>query len=365
MKTVTNTLKQELMKQGTQLDFSGQKIFAGIDVHKESWKVCIRSEHMELKTFSQNPSAKELSNHLKHNYPSASYQVVYEAGFCGFSHYREFVKEGINCMVVHPADVPTSDKDKQRKSDTVDCRKLGKTLSEGGLTGIFVPCIEQQDDRGIIRFYQQMIKDQTRFKNRIKGWLHFQGITITAGDKHWSNNFIQRLNALSLTPMARKHLDLLLQGYGQVRNMVLVATREVRVLSWQERYQKKIELIRTIPGVGEITALLFITEIGDINRFNGLDPFCDYVGLVPKIHGSGDKESVLGLTHRGHHQLREKLIEASWRAIRSEPVMTMAFNNYCKRMNKNKAIIKIARKMLNRIRFVMKSQTAYEAGVVS
>lgn len=353
------------MKQGTQLDFSGQKIFVGIDVHKKSWKVCLRSEHMELKTFSQNPSAKDLSNHLKKNYPSAIYQVVYEAGFCGFSYQRELSKEGINCIIVHPADVPTMDKEKQRKSDKVDCRKLGKTLSEGALTGIFVPGVEQQDDRGIIRLYQQMVKDQTRYKNRIKGWLNFQGIAIADDEqKYWSNNFIQWLKELSLTPSARIHLDLLIQGYGQVRNMVLATTRQVRILSRQDRYKKKIELIRSIPGIGEITSLLFITEIGDINRFNTFDQLCDYIGLVPKIHGSGEKENVLGLTHRGQHQLREKLIEASWVAIRLDPAMTLAFNEYCKRMNKNRAIIKVARKLLNRIRFVMKSQTSYVTAVV-
>jgi transposase len=353
------------MKQGTQLDFSGQKIFVGIDVHKKSWKVCVRSEHMELKTFSQNPSAKELSNHLRQNYPSASCHVVYEAGFCGFSYQREFSEAGINCIIVHPADVPTTDKDKQRKSDTVDCRKLGKTLSEGGLTGIFVPDVEQQDDRGIIRFYQQMVKDQTRHKNRIKGWLDFQGIVITGDDhQYWSNNFIKWLKTISLTTSARINLDLLIQGYEQVRVMILTATRQVRALSRQERYKNKITLIRSIPGIGEITALLFITEIGDMSRFKELDQLCDYVGLVPKIHGSGDKESVLGLTHRGHHQLREKLIEASWVAIRLDPAMTMAFNDYCKKMKKNRAIIKIAKRILNRIRFVMKNRTGYVTAVV-
>jgi transposase len=353
------------MKQGTQLDFSGQKIFAGIDVHKKSWKVCIRSEQMELKMFSQNPSAVILSNYLKQNYPSATYQVVYEAGFSGFSQYRDFINEGINCIVVNPADVPTMDKEKQRKSDIIDCRKLSKTLSEGALTGIFVPGVEQQDDRGIIRIYQQMIKDQTRFKNRIKGWLHFQGIPV-AGDEHmhWSNNFIRWLKGLSLTPSARIHLDLLIQGYEQVRNMVLATTRQVRAMSRQDRYKKKIALIRTIPGIGEIMSLLFITEIGDINRFKELDQLCDYVGLVPRVYGSGEKESVFGLTHRGHHQLREKLIEASWTAVRIDPAMTMAFNEYCKRMNKNKAIIKIAKKLLNRMRFVMKNQTSYVSAVV-
>jgi transposase len=353
------------MKQGTQLDFSGQTIFAGVDVHKNSWKVCLRSEHMELKTFSQNPSAIELSKHLKANYPSATYKVVYEAGFCGFSHQREFTSEGVNCIIVHPADVPTTHKDKQRKSDTVDCRKLSKTLSEGSLTGIFIPEVEQQDDRGIIRIYQQMIKDQTRFKNRIKGFLHFQGIPlIKEVEAYWSNNLLRWLKALCLTPSARIHLDILLKGYEQARAMVLASTREVRALSRQERYKANIIFLRSIPGIGEITALLFTTEIGDMRRFKTLDKLCDYIGLVPSVRGSGDKETVLGLTHRGHHELREKLIEASWIAIRLDPALTMAFNEYCKRMKKNRAIIKIARKLLNRIRFVMKNQTAYVMAVV-
>jgi len=354
------------MKQGTQLDFSGQKIFVGIDVHKKSWKVCLRTAQMELKTFSQPPSVADLSKHLKENYPSATYHVVYEAGFCGFSYQRDFSDRGINCIVVHPADVPTTDKEKQRKSDTVDCRKLSKSLSENGLEGIFIPGIEQQDDRGVIRVYQQMIKDQTRFKNRIKGRLHFQGITIPGGDDHkyWSANFIQWLKALPLAPSAKVGLDILLLGYEQSRSMVLAATKQVRILSRQDRHKEGITLLRSIPGVGEITALLFLTEIGDMARFKELDDLCDYVGLVPRVSGSGEKETVMGLTHRGHHQLREKLIEASWVAIRLDPAMTMAFNDYCKRMKKNKAIIKIARKLLNRIRFVMKNQVKYVTAVV-
>lgn len=354
------------MKKVKQLDFSGQTIFCGIDVHKKSWKINIRTNAMELKSFSQTPSAKKLAEHLKENYPAAKYEAVYEAGFCGFSHQREFSENGVNCIIVHPADVPTMDKEKQRKSDPVDARKLGKTLSDGALEAIYIPSIEQQDDRGVIRAYQQFVKDQTRFKNRIKGWLNFQGIAIPDDEenKYWSKNFIQWLKKLPLTPSARINLDLLIQGYEQARQMVLIATKQVRSLSLLERYKEKIKLLRSIPGIGGITALLFATEIGDINRFKGLDPLCDYVGLVPKTHSSSDKEHILGLTHRGHHQLREKLIEASWVAIRIDPAMTMSYNEYCKRMKKNKAIIKIARKMLNRIRFVMKNETQYVTAVV-
>lgn len=355
------------MKQGRNLDFSGQKIFCGLDVHKRSWKVSIRTDQMELKTFSQEPSVASLTNFLKKNYPSAIYELVYEAGFCGFRYQREFTQEGINCIIVHPADVPTMDKEKQRKSDPVDCRKLSKTLSDNSLTGIFIPGIVQQDDRCIIRAYHQFVKDQTRYKNRIKGWLNFQGIILPEEEEYtyWSKNFIKWLKTLPLqTVSARTSLDLLIAGLEQSRNQVLLATRQLRTLSKQDRYTFQIKLLRSIPGIGIITAMILLTEIGDINRFAGLDQLCDYVGFVPKIHSSDDKQHVMGLTNRGNHKLREAVIEASWTAIRKDPALTMAYSQYIKRMKKNKAIIKIARKLLNRIRYVMKNQKEYQPAVV-
>jgi transposase len=352
------------MRQVTQIDFSGQRIYAGIDVHKKSWKVSIRSQYMELQTFSQNPSAEDLIGHLRGRYPGADYQVVYEAGFCGFSPERTFRAAGIHCLVVNPADVPTTDKEQQRKSDGVDCRKLSRTLSEGSLRGIHIPTVEQQDDRSVIRAYHQLVKDQTRYKNRIKSWLYFQGIAIPDEHSGWSNNFTQWLTELVLSASARASLDLLLNGYTNARAMVASATLQVRSLSRQQQYKETIKLLRTIPGIGQIAALLFAVEIGDINRFKRVEQLCDFVGLVPRIHQSGERETTLGLTRRGHHKLRETLIEASWVAVRLDPAMTAFFGQATRRMIKNRAIIKVARKLLNRIRYVLRNRQEYVKAVV-
>lgn len=355
------------MKQVKHLDFSGQNIFCGIDVHKKSWKLSIRSYQMELQSFSQDPSVRALETYLHRNYPGASYKVVYEAGFSGFGFQREFTRKGIDCIVVHPADVPTMDKEKQRKSDPVDCRKLSKTLSGNFLTGIFIPDVQQQDDRCVVRAYNQFVKDQTRYKNRIKGWLDFQGIPLPDEDdhKHWSANFIKWLRELSLpTNSARTALNLLIQGLQQARNQVLLATKELRLLSKQDKYSQQVKLLRSIPGIGLINSMRLITEIGDINRFRGLDQLCDYVGLVPKTHSSAEHQQVMGLTNRGNHKLREALIESSWIAVSKDPALAMAYSGYIKKMKPNRAIIKIAKKLLNRIRYVMKNQKEYEKAIV-
>ncbi len=72
---------------GTQintLDFKGQNIYVGIDVHLKSWSVAVLSETSVMKKFSQSPNPKALYKFLVTNYPGAEYRSVYEAGFCGF-----------------------------------------------------------------------------------------------------------------------------------------------------------------------------------------------------------------------------------------------------------------------------------------
>mgnify|MGYP001309513620 CR=1 FL=1 len=110
--------------------------------------------------------------------------------------------------------------------------------------------------------------------------------------------------------------------------------------------------------------MILLSELGEITRFPSLDHLCTYVGLVPDIQSTGEKEHVEGITRRRHSHLRWLLIEASWVAVRKDPAMLMVFNEYCKRMRKAKAIIKMARKLLNRIRYVLKNQAEYVPCVI-
>ncbi|HVB04619.1 MAG TPA: IS110 family transposase, partial [Chitinophagaceae bacterium] len=351
------------MRQINQLNFAGKTIYCGADVHKASWSICLMMDDRVLKRFSQPPMVEALEKTLKGQYPGARYEVAYEAGFCGFSPQRNMADRGIDCMVVNPSDVPTMDKEKQQKSDPVDCGKLARCLSAGMLTPLHIPSVQQQDDRCIIRNYLQFVKDQTRCKNRITSALYFQGIAPRMEDdteraSYWSKNYIRWLKHLPMaTSQARKSLDLLIQSYEYTREQVLQTTRELRKLALEDRYMDQIALIRSVPGIGQIGALLFLTEIGDFNRFKGIDKLCSFIGLIPNTQSSGEHNRASDLTHRGHAKLREILIEASWKAIRLDPAMTLAFSNYTKKMKKNQAIIKIAKKLLSRINYVMKHQT--------
>jgi transposase len=163
---------------------------------------------------------------------------------------------------------------------------------------------------------------------------------------------------------AKEAFMLLIEQYKQVRKLVAECTKAIHKLSLTPDYGWRSKLLRSIPGIGIIHAMIIITELGDIKRFKDLDRLCSYVGLVPNVHGSGDKEYVGEMCRRGNIYMREALIEAAWQIIRKDAVMLYCFKHYCKRMTKNKAIIKIARKLLSRIRYVLINHEPYQTEII-
>lgn len=106
-------------------------------------------------------------------------------------------------------------------------------------------------------------------------------------------------------------------------------------------------------------------EIVDIKRFKNTNKLCGYYGLYPSENSSGEKKTIGQITKRGKSHLRYLLIEAAWVAVRKDPALMMAFNSYIKIMKKQKAIIKIARKLLSRIHYVLREKKPYVIGVVN
>lgn len=354
----------------TKDSFKGQSFYVGIDFHKKNWIVTILGEQYEHKTYSQNPDPELLAGYLNRNFPGANYHAVYEAGFSGFDSCRKLNQLGVNCIVIHPADVPTTQKEKEQKTDKADSRKLARSLRSNEFEAIDIPDPELEADRALVRQRFRQVKDVSRTKNRIKSLLFQFGIAIperftSAQTRHWSKVYINWLNNLKVDhPSLKQVIDNYIRIGEVQRQELLLLEKQVRNLSLADRYKDNYSLLLSIPGIGPKTAMTFLTQIGDISRFARLDDLCNYVGLVPKMYGSGDKMQVGKMTRRGRKEMKIMLIEASWQAVRKDPALMLKFNELIKRMNKNKAIIRIARKLLSRMRFVLLNRQPYSLGVV-
>jgi len=358
-----------MQTQNTKLvtDFTGQNIYVGIDTHYKTWMVSIYSDEFELKTFGQEPDADRLENYLHKHYPNANLRLAYESGFCGFWIQRCFAKKGIHCDVVHAADVPGSNKELIRKTDKVDSRKIAKGLRNNELNCIFIPDEQLESDRLLLRSRTKMVRDTTSIKNRIKAFLKLKGITIPGDYKSnkWSKKFISWLQSIELNNISSKtafssyidELNFLLEKQKQLN-------KAIEILAKSDSYSGDIHLLRTVPAIGLLSGMTLLTELGNISRFQKQDHLYSYCGLTPDCHSSGDIERIGKVSRRGNIFIKTVLIECAWVAVRKDPALLLYYKQQLPKMDRNKAIIKVARKLLNRIRYVLKNKAAYQIGIV-
>jgi len=275
---------------------------------------------------------------------------------------------GVKNIVANPADIPTTDKERKQKEDKRDSRKIARSLENGELQGIYIPGDDTLEDRAMLRLREKITGDLVRYKCRIKSLLYFHGIKFPEefeNNSHWSKRFIKWIEELKFKQESGNQTrDILLNQAKNFRESLLTLTRQIKKLSQSEKYKTNVELLTSVPGIGLITAMTLLTEIDKIERFSDLDHLCSYVGLVPSTASTGEKEIVRGITPRKNHSLRRIIIESSWIAIRIDPALSLAFANYSKEKEKNKAIIKIARKLLNRICYVLRTKNKYVSCVV-
>jgi len=358
-----------MQRQCTKLDFTGQDIYVGIDVHKKSWKVSIMLEELTHKTFSQEPDAKQLGNYLKKNFPGGNYQSAYEAGFCGFSVHRDLYNEGLRNIVVNPSDIPTTHKDRKQKDDKRDSRKIARSLRNSELSEIYVPTPEIEELRSLLKCRADMVKEINRNKNRIKSILFYYGIPIPEklqpGSKHFSKAYINWLESLNFKTWQGKHsLNTYVGIVKTLRNKLLDLNRQIRKTAKQENYKQDYNTLVSVPGISMITAMNYIAEIVDVKRFRNNDHLCSFVGFIPSTNSSGENEKTGSVTSRSNGYLRSLLIESAWVAARTDPALSMAYHKLCKRMKPSKAIIRTAKKLLCRTRSLLINKQKYEYGIV-
>ena len=326
-------------------------------------------DDMHHKTFSQDPSPQILYKYLSENFPGANYYSAYEAGFCGFWIHDELQKLGVKCIVVNPADIPTTGKETIQKEDKRDSLKIVKCLRGGMLNPIYVPSQHALESRSLLRVRTAIVKDVARTKKRLKNHLYLYGIHIPRELQKqsiaWTRTYLEWLRSLDLSATSRKTVDMYLEIGQQMIAHKKEITRQLRAVTESDQYKKNYELLLSIPGIGVVNAITLLLEVDRFDRFENAERFCSYIGLVPSTRSSGEREKTGDITPRGNKLLRRALIEAAWKAACKDPALMMKFKRFEKRMNKNQATVRIAKALAARILYVMKNQTPYRLGTVN
>ncbi|MEM1003570.1 MAG: IS110 family transposase [Bacteroidota bacterium] len=346
------------------LTASSPKLFIGMDIHKRSWKIHYCTDLFDGDTKSFAPNAAALKQHIEKLYPQHEVALAYESGCCGYSAAGAFQSYGWKVLVVNPADIPKPAKLGVIKTDKIDCINIAKQLRSGNLIGIHLPSIEQEQVRALFRRRFDLVKDFRRVKSRIKSCLLFHGIEIPQkyDNPNWSHAFVNWLIDIEWdNRMGQANLDSLIFHYRFLDEQIKEVSKIMKAYC-RKHYKQDYYLMRTVPGISPLTAVAFLCELGDLNRFSSVKKFAAYIGLVLSIYQSGENLRTQGITPRGHRILRAYIVESAWIAVRKNPALQAYYRSH-QGKNSKAVIIKVAHKLLNRLLAVIKTKTPYEIGI--
>ena len=311
------------------------------------------------------PDPNNLLNYVERHYPGFEVYTAYEAGCCGYRAHRCFESYGWRSLVVNPADIFRKGKERHTKTDKIDAQLISRELKDGRLEGITVPDPKREQLRSLFRRRNDLVKDMRQIKSYIKMQLLYYGIKVPEAydNDHWSHGFRAWLDDLSFDyDTGNEVLRSRMRSFRFIDKEFRDVSTQLRRYT-KQYYKEDYMLLRSIPGIGPIVASGILSELGDLRRFNNIKQLAGYVGLCPGVYQSGDTLKHTGMSTRAHRLLRSYLIEASWQAIRADPVMQ---GYYRKHQGKNtkKVIVKVARKLLSRTLAVIKTGVPYEIGIV-
>lgn len=343
----------------------GKVVFCGIDVHAKHWDLCYFCDGEILERLVIPGTFDRLKGHTEAVYKGAgSVHFVYEAGFSGFWLYRRLTATGYKCTVTPPSRVPSIDN--KIKTDKRDAEKLARFLAGGLLKNVYVPPPSVEMDRQLLRLLRGHKKKLTRVKNQINAVLRLYGLSWdkTSGCR-WTKRHVAWLEGLVFEGEAiRLVLDQYLEEYRFLRSQITKLTIEIKQLSKSSAYQRHFGYLISCKGIGLITAMTFLLELGELWRFPSTIKFCGYLGMSPSQHSSGERIRFGHITHEGNSFVRHVLIESAWTVIRHDPVLRDKYDRLrAKGTNGKKAIVAVARSLAIRLRRCLLEETPYVIGI--
>jgi len=294
----------------------------GIDVHKSSWRVTgIAEGEIILAVNISKPNYNKLKtilNRLQGN----TIRIAYEAGPSGFDLYDQLTTDGIECIVVPPSLIPTESGNRV-KTDKRDSSKLARLLESNMLKKVWVLTPEERAHRQLVRTRREISDHRCDVMRQIKSLLLFNSIEIPfESSPHWHTPFIKWLRSIDFgNEYLARSLTALIDPYEYLTAEKKKLTQEVMKLAKTEKYAKRVELLKSVPGIGALSAIEILVELQDITRFQTADELAAYIGVTPSQYSSGEHIRMGHITHAGNARVRTTLIECCWILIWKDPVM--------------------------------------------
>lgn len=367
---------------------------AGIDVHKKVIVVTIaktdKSNVTEYQTKSFSTFTDDLINCRNWLIDNNTFDVCMESTGKYWIPVFNVLEEKCKCVVCHPKYVRSVP---GKKTDKKDSKWIADMFKHGLVEPSFMPPADIRQLRDLMRYRNKLVNIRTGEKNRFQNSLTVSNIQIASAVSDVFGKTAQSILKLTLansnltlediTPLLRKNLksspeeilksingnfdesqsskmSVCLNHYNAINECIDAI--EQQILKLTVNYSTEINLLLTIPGISEISAIFIIAEIGtDMNAFIDDKHLTSWAGLTPRCKESAGKKQSVRILKAGQY-IKPLLVECALNAIKDKscPYIKARYESIKKRRGHKKAIIAIARLLLVSAYHILKTGEVFD-----
>jgi len=331
--------------------------YVGIDVHKKMCQAAVLDDDGtlldEIRFANDLESIEEFSEKLT-TFRDDVKAVVESTGNLWIQIHDRLEEHGFEVALSNPAKTRLIAEAKI-KTDKVDARTLAGLLRADMLPTCYVPGEELRSRRELLRHRLSLVKIRTEVKNRIHALLDKHGLRMP-GTTPFSKGNVAWLRERSLGFMDDAILRSDLALLETVDEQVEVIEGKIAALAAEER---RVRLLMTMTGVGYFTAMLVLSEVGDIGRFHSDKAFASWMGLAPSVHQSGERTRIGGVSGPGNKRLRWAMVECAQAAVRYDPRFRGLYERLSRRRGAGCAIVAVAHEMARVLFFMLSRDEPY------
>jgi transposase len=316
--------------------------YIGLDVHKKTISYCVKDAAGRVQQEGKVGSTRRELDCWMEGLPQP-WTVAMEATIFSGWIYDHLLPHATAIKVAHPLMLRAIAAAK-KKNDTIDAGKIADCLRCDFLPECHMMPAEIRDRRRTLRYRHLLVKQMVQMKNRVSGLLMETGVEHNKSRLHKVGYFGKLLATsaeidASIRPLLKLSRETIERC--QKTEYALVSS-----LQRDPLLADRIRRLRTVPGVGPITALTWALEMGDVSRFPTLRQAISYCGLCGDERSSADKVMRMPLSKQRNKHIQRVLVEAAKLAPRLSPELALVHEKEKQKGNSNRATLAVARKMV-------------------
>ena len=272
--------------------------------------------------------------------------------------YDFLLPYALELKVAHPAMLKAITAAK-KKNDAADAEKIADLLRCNLLPECYMLSEEQRNLRRILRYRNLLVREAAKMKIKTTGLLMEVGAEYNKQRLHGMKYFQDLLDNLDYVP--ESVLDLLQMSRSSMESFDKMQKSLVQALRSESEIKDRVELLMSIQGVGEVTALTWVLEIGDVERFSRISQAVSYCGLCSAQKESAGKNYRGPISKKRNKHLQTVLIEAAKLAPCWNPQLAEVYERECAKGNRNRATLAVARKLVAYMMAVDKNKMPFKS----